>query len=502
MNEKSIIKASPQGELKGDQFPHYSTERLNALPIQEAATALGIPTRRQGTALMSHCLWHDDHHPSMQIGGRRNIAHCYSCGHTASVIDLVMEVQHTGFLDACRWLCDAFPGCGAEMICDGWHGAGGNTGRRGAGKDGGWQGAGGNGWRDGGHGGKTASQCKSPISQCKSSISQYKSPMSKCKSPTPISCHLSPSAPLLFTFPREYLETRISSESSFARCLREVFGEERAGLVVTRYRLGAQKAYGRYPDVLFPSIDREGRIRDIKVQGYDCDPRSGRFFHKMDGCTYWLGPVYLKNCHPAATSGVQISAPSIPAPCSEWQLISCQTQPAALSSVPAALTAQPPAPAAQPPASILRCPSAGTHHLPPGTQVSLEIDRQCLFGEHLLRERPNDLVVLVESPKNACVGYAYKPDFVWVAAGNKNMLNRQVLSVLRDRRVIVYPDEDAYEEWRDKLSTMQDIAAFGVFHPPGEGRKRDIADWILGENKLYYENIHNTKIQETNLHDR
>ena len=42
------------------------------------------------------------------------------------------------------------------------------------------------------------------------------------------------------------------------------------------------------------------------------------------------------------------------------------------------------------------------------------------------------------------------------------MLNRDRLECMRGRKVIVMPDCDAVEEWREKLSTMQDIATFVI----------------------------------------
>ena len=184
-----------------------------------------------------------------------------------------------------------------------------------------------------------------------------------------------------------------ATQSSFARCLTEVFGEAVMERVVEDYQLGAWKACGRYDDVMFPSIDRQGRIRDVKIQAYDCDVRSDRFFHSLRNVMYWLGPRLFPDA---------------------------------------------------------------------------EFDRNCLFGEHLLTEHPDMTVALVESPKNACVGAAHFPQYLWLATGNKNMLRRDTLRVLQGRKVLVFPDEDAFAEWHAKLQTMTDIATFLCIHTPGE----------------------------------
>ena len=98
-----------------------------------------------------------------------------------------------------------------------------------------------------------------------------------------------------------------------------------------------------------------------------------------------------------------------------------------------------------------------------GLLSASETDTNCLFGEHLLARHPNSVVGLVESPKNAVVCACQWPDMVWVAAGNKGMLKRPLLEVLRGRQVLVMPDNDARKEWSDKLKGMQDIATFRVW---------------------------------------
>ena len=111
-------------------------------------------------------------------------------------------------------------------------------------------------------------------------------------------------------------------------------------------------------------------------------------------------------------------------------------------------------------------------------------DTDCLFGEHLLPRYPRRTVVLVESPKNAIVGACRYPDQLWLATGNKGMLKRPLLEVLRGRQVIVIPDRDAVEEWTQKIHQMQDIATFQLSSfcqstAEEDNTKLDIADLIL-----------------------
>jgi hypothetical protein len=50
-----------------------------------------------------------------------------------------------------------------------------------------------------------------------------------------------------------------------------------------------------------------------------------------------------------------------------------------------------------------------------------------LFGEHQLNERLYPAytpIVLVESEKTACMGYAFLPQYVWVASGGSRSMNK------------------------------------------------------------------------------
>lgn len=108
----------------------------------------------------------------------------------------------------------------------------------------------------------------------------------------------------------------------------------------------------------------------------------------------------------------------------------------------------------------------------------------CLFGAHLLPAHPASTVALVESPKNALVGAAAYPRFLWLATGSKGLLTRRTVEDLRGRNVVVYPDADACDDWTAQLATLADVANFTLSRfcqqnaPPGD-EKFDIADYII-----------------------
>lgn len=98
-------------------------------------------------------------------------------------------------------------------------------------------------------------------------------------------------------------------------------------------------------------------------------------------------------------------------------------------------------------------------------------------------------MVLVESPKNAIIGAGEATMMLWIAVGNKNNLTRKRLECLRNRKVIVIPDNDAVDEWRAILSKMGDIATFcfSTFCDTAlkeQGKKGDVADYLIEKLKV------------------
>jgi hypothetical protein len=85
---------------------------------------------------------------------------------------------------------------------------------------------------------------------------------------------------------------------------------------------------------------------------------------------------------------------------------------------------------------------------------------RCFFGQHLLSGN-DKIVAIVESPKTAVVCGAAWQEMIVLAAGDSGALaNPARWACLNGRRVILYPDADAVEKWRDIAGRM--IAA-GLF---------------------------------------
>lgn len=342
--------------MMNEKFEHYDTNRINAISIVEVARRLD-EVKRAGSVYKTLCPWHDDTHPSLTLYARtnENRCHCFSCGKGGSVIDYVMQHENWTFQKACQWLSHEY--------------------------------------------GILTTEYRSTMPRPK--------PRPKPKPPKPEYTYI----------PMEMLDGIVSSDSSFCRCLMQLYRPEAVEWVVEEYKLGVYAMYGHDGFTVFPNIDAAGRVCNLKVQNYITDYMSERFAHSIKGSCYWLGSVWREE-----------------------------------GKLPA----------------------------------NAEFKSNCLFGEHLIPKYPNTLVILVESPKNAILGAITFPNAVWVATGSKNQLKREVLRPLQGRNIIVIPDRDAIEKWKDEIAKMTDIANFTVSdfcekHAILDDPKCDIADILIAE---------------------
>ena len=110
---------------------------------------------------------------------------------------------------------------------------------------------------------------------------------------------------------------------------------------------------------------------------------------------------------------------------------------------------------------------------------------QCLFGEHLLPQHPDKTVALVESEKTAIICSAMMPQYLWLATGGKSGLTSEHLTSLKGRKIIVFPDIDAFKDWQQKIFTFPhlDIRISRLLEdnatPADRAAHIDLADWIL-----------------------
>ena len=78
----------------------FDIQKLQALPIEEVASALGLSVSHHKAL----CPFHADKHPSLTFSVRKNRYRCFVCDAHGGTIDLVMKYLNKNFLEACKWL--------------------------------------------------------------------------------------------------------------------------------------------------------------------------------------------------------------------------------------------------------------------------------------------------------------------------------------------------------------------------------------------------------------
>jgi hypothetical protein len=115
--------------------------------------------------------------------------------------------------------------------------------------------------------------------------------------------------------------------------------------------------------------------------------------------------------------------------------------------------------------------------------------QQCFFGEHLLLVNPNKPVAVIEAEKTAVIASMCYPQFIWLATGSKQNLKAEKLRCYDDRKIMLYPDADGFEQWSE---TALDARGLGVTvsvsdlienHATDEQRANgyDLADYLIEE---------------------
>jgi len=118
--------------------------------------------------------------------------------------------------------------------------------------------------------------------------------------------------------------------------------------------------------------------------------------------------------------------------------------------------------------------------------------QQCFFGEHLLSLHPEATVCIVESEKSALISAALFPDQIWLAAGGIGNLSVDKCRVLKERKVILYPDLNGYNKWLDKAIEIEKQCGCNISvstllehisTPEAKAQGLDIADYMINQLK-------------------
>jgi hypothetical protein len=110
-------------------------------------------------------------------------------------------------------------------------------------------------------------------------------------------------------------------------------------------------------------------------------------------------------------------------------------------------------------------------------KLKVEPIEQCLFGQHLLAAGYESFG-LVESEKTAVIMAGTLPHYGWIATGGKTNLSK--VHTLKGRKVVAFPDTDAFAEWTERLTPYGfKISRALQQHVEDPDRGYDLADFVL-----------------------
>ncbi|MCR9054269.1 MAG: DUF6371 domain-containing protein [Phaeodactylibacter xiamenensis] len=218
-----------------------------------------------------------------------------------------------------------------------------------------------------------------------------------------------PPPPPVDYIPPRYLErTRQQLEhNNFYRFLVKLFGEAEAARLADLYKLGTSKKFKNHDGyaALFWMIDKGGNICRAKAMAYN--PETGKRIKAPVNAVKVWGKNGYYNCPKDRNPVADISK------------------------------------------QILGKDNANT--------------KACFFGEHLLSAAPSAPVAIVESEKTAMIMASIKPDQVWISTGAKSgakwKTDPTVYHALEGRKVILYPDLNAIEDWEEAARNIAHVCA-------------------------------------------
>ncbi|MCK4661989.1 MAG: hypothetical protein KAT68_03945 [Bacteroidales bacterium] len=131
--------------------------------------------------------------------------------------------------------------------------------------------------------------------------------------------------------------------------------------------------------------------------------------------------------------------------------------------------------------------------------------KQCLFGEHLLKQNPYRPVGIVESEKTAIIASLYLPEFIWMAVGSLSNLNAEKCRSLQGRNVYLFPDLKGFNKWSEKAKELSLLIPKSMFEVSGllekyatetdKARGLDIADYLIKQDWQKFLPLHTEQIK-------
>lgn len=229
----------------------------------------------------------------------------------------------------------------------------------------------------------------------------------------------------LSTINHELLTRSLSNyhQNNFTNWLIRLFGEDVTGSLISKYLIGTSKHWEG--STVFWQVDAQGSIRTGKIMLYGAD---GKRVKEPYNHINWVHVIMRNAKGRVRNENNDTSAIGIPT--SDFTL------------------------------------------------------KQCLFGEHLLKETPQAPVAIVESEKSAIIASVYWPQFIWLAAGSLSNLNADKCGVLQGRNVTLFPDLNCFDKWEQKARELKlNFKTSALLETAANNHEReqgqDVADYLL-----------------------
>lgn len=80
--------------------------------------------------------------------------------------------------------------------------------------------------------------------------------------------------------------------------------------------------------------------------------------------------------------------------------------------------------------------------------------KQCLFGLHLINGYCGQKIAVTESEKTAIIMSIFKPEYIWLATGNRNNFKKDILTPIKRYEIIAFPDQSEYLNWSETAKLL------------------------------------------------
>jgi hypothetical protein len=221
------------------------------------------------------------------------------------------------------------------------------------------------------------------------------------------------------------------AKNNLFRFIANEFGDEETVQVFELYKVRTSRHWKNHDGLatVFPQIDEQGRVRQVKVMAYN--PSNGKRMKKSDYCELWIDN---RKEYVVDNRGID----------KIW--------------------------------------FAGKTLLK-NQEANLQ---QTFFGCHLLKDASN--VGIVESEKTALLCAILMPSITWISTGGCNgcrWIEPHQTDVLKGKRVVLYPDAGMYQKWVEKSKHLSNAGVEISVSPIccNQPDNTDIADVLLLERQ-------------------